>query len=144
MPIVTIHESSMENMSTDLVDILLHLSKARDTPKSRTRKSKTKRRADKNPWYSPECRNLKSDLNRAQKSVKRHPFNEDLRNKLFSIKKRYNKVCKNTERKFREMITAKLLSIEQQKPTEFWNLVKKIKTYGKPNSKTENNIHPGD
>ena len=39
---------------------------------------------------------------------------------------------------------AKLLSIEEQKPIEFWNVVKKIKNWGKSQTKVENSINPKD
>ena len=39
---------------------------------------------------------------------------------------------------------AKLLSIEEQKPTEFWNVVKEIKNWGKSQTKVENSVNPKD
>ena len=40
------------------------------------------------------------------------------------------------------MLLAKLLAIEEHKPTEFWNLVKKIKNWARSPNKVENNIEP--
>ena len=54
----------------------------------------------------------------------------------------YKKFCKETEQKFRESVPAKLLSIENNKPGEFWSLVKKMQKWGKPDTDTNSYIHP--
>ena len=61
---------------------------------------------------------------------------------MFSLKKRFKQKCRESERKYRDMLLAKLLAIEEHKPTEFWNLVKKIKNWGRSQNKVENNIEP--
>ena len=40
------------------------------------------------------------------------------------------------------MLLAKLLAIEEHKPTELWNLVKKIKNWSRSQNRVENNIEP--
>ena len=134
--------SSLDSMTPRLVDILKFLSES--TKKTKHRKKNAKNVKPKSPWYSSECQRLKNSLNRATKEVRKDPFNRKSQDNFFSAKKSFKKVCRESERKFRDTLTAKLLSIEKHKPTEFWNLVKKIKTYGKPNSETENNIHPSE
>ena len=72
------NESSLEKMSTDLVDTLLPLSEAFSSRISHTKKGKRKKRDVIKPWYSSECRKLKCALNRVAKDLKKHPFSKNL------------------------------------------------------------------
>ena len=134
----------LENMSGDLVDTLLPFTKGFASGEKRKKTRKRKQEKSKIPWYSSECRKLKCALNRAVKDFKRNTFCRATREKMFSLKKRFKNKCKESERKCRNKLLAKLLSIEEHKPTEFWNLVKKIKNWGKSQIKPENNIDPKD
>ena len=49
-------------------------------------------------------------------------------------------MCKEHERRHRNKMTAMLLSIE--KPEEFWNLVKRMQQWGKPDADIDFAIPP--
>ena len=61
---------------------------------------------------------------------------------MFSLKKKFKQECRESERKCRDMLLAKHLAIEEHKPTELWNLVKKIKNWSRIQNRVENNIEP--
>ena len=58
--------------------------------------------------------------------------------------KQFKQFCKESERKFRSKLTKKLLSIETNKPSEFWNLVKQMRNWGSDKTETSDSIHPND
>ena len=66
-------------------------------------------------------------LNKAEKKFKRNPFNKNLQQILICARKQFKKACKKSERKFRNKLTNNLLSIEKDNPSEFWNLIKKMR-----------------
>ena len=136
------NETTLKIMSEDIVDTLLPFSKGFASRKKRNKKSRRKHITPKPPWFSSECRKLKCALNRAMKDFKKNPFCRATREKMFCLKKRFKNNCKESERRCRNMLLAKLLAIEEHKPIEFWNLVKKIKNWGKGQTKHENNIEP--
>ena len=114
--------------------------------KSSSRKTKTKKSKgdNKSSWYSNRCKALKSSLNRAEKNYRRHPFNKHLQQMMINARKQYKRVCRESESKFRKMLAGRLLTVENNNPTEFWNLVNKMKNWGSPNQDPSECIHPND
>ena len=85
---------------------------------------------------------MKFSLNRAQKNYRKDPLNKTYKEKLFCERKKFKKSCKSSERLFRNKLTEQLLSIEKEKPDQFWDLIKKMKSWGKSNDQCDHSIPP--
>ena len=134
-------ETSIDEMCLDFVSLVTSLSK----PNSRyAHKNKQRKKNDKKypPWYSIDCRHLKSALNRAERAFRKNLFDKAAQVELFNAKKRFKKACKAAERKSRGFLTAKLLHIENKRPKEFWELIKKMRNWGKTGKDVDSPIHP--
>ena len=135
--------ASTEMLSLDFVNFLSSVSEAGGSWNSKRKRHRSKKVDGKKPlWYGSECTKIKGILNRAEKKFRKHPFNTEIRTNLFAARKKFKRICREKERKFRALLTAKLLSIENEKPVEFWNLVKRMKKWGKIESDPIDNIHP--
>ena len=136
-------EASIDKFSTELMGFLTNTSEAGSLWKSKKKSRKTKKGDKRKPiWYSLECRKTKGALNRTEKNFRKDPFNTGARDNLYAARKRYKRICREYESKYRAVLTDKLLSIEKGNPIEFWNLVKKMKKWGSAHSDPGENIHP--
>ena len=72
-------------MTEDLHNLLNFAS---ETP-TNVRRHKKRKKVDKKPWYSSECRKLKGCLNRAVKRYRKDPFTRGLQEEVFSAKKNF-------------------------------------------------------
>ena len=104
--------AEIEEMTTDLVDILTTSCAKSPSLKNKKNKRRRKKRNDKPPWFSSECKNLKWSLNKANKEFRKHPFNVTKKEALFSIKKKFKSLCKASERAFRNKLSAQLLAAQ--------------------------------
>ena len=108
-------------------------------------KKKRKRTSKKTKsWYTSECKILKSALNRAEKNYRKEPFNRGLLQKLIKAKKEFKSKYKESEKMLRNSMCDKLLSISDKNPTEFWNLIKKMRKWGSPVNEPADTIHPSE
>lgn len=130
-----------DQMLGDLTNIFDHCS---EDNVSKPRKCKRVNKKGKEPWYTSECRNAKQSLNRAVKALRKDPFNDHRKRVLFAAQKKFKKICKTREKGFRKMLSNKLLNIEEKNPTEFWNLVNKMKKYGKGKDEMSEMIEPSE
>ena len=64
------------------------------------RKYKMRKKKDRRPWYSNECRKTKGVLNRAEKEFKKDPFNRNKKELLLSAREKFKTIC----RKFRKYV----------------------------------------
>ena len=134
---------SISNLSSDFVQLIADLSKANPSKRARRKRGRCNhRKNNKSPWYSSECNKVKRELCRTEKCYKKDPFNRQKQDALFSIRKRYKRICRETERRFREQLTSQLLAIENKKPEEFWGLIKKMRNWGKPGGADNSSIDP--
>ena len=100
---------------------------------SSPRNNKRKKPNNKNKsWYTSECKSLKSIVNRAEKNYRKDPFNKGLLQRLIKARNDFKSKCKEMERKLRNSLSEKLLSISEKNPTEFWNVIKKMQKWGLP------------
>ena len=123
----TWNKNNIENMSNDLIDIIQSISSSSVSWKSRRKKGSSKKKSKGIPWFSHECAKLKHSLNRAEKIYKKDPFNVTNKENLFTARKQYKKVCKNSEKCFKNKMLSKLMSIESENPEEFWKTIKKCR-----------------
>ena len=137
------NHASTEKLSSDFVNFLSSVSEAGGFWNSKRKRHRSRRVDRKKPlWYGSECTIIKRILNRAEKKFRKHPFNTEIRTNLFVARKQFKRICREKERKFRAFLTAKLLSIENEKPVEFWNLVKRMKKWWKIDSDPIDKIDP--
>ena len=87
---------------------------------------------------------MKSALNRAEKNYRKEPFNRGLLQKLIKATKEFKSKCKESEKVLRNSMCDKLLSISDKNPTEFWNLIKKMRKWGSPVNEPADTIHPSE
>ena len=69
---------------------------------------------------------MKGCLNRAVKRFRNDPFNRGVQDEVFVAKKKFKKVCRDNESNLRKKLVSELLSFENDNPTEFWKLIKKM------------------
>ena len=81
-----------------------------------------------------ECRKTKGVLNRAEKEYKKDPFNRNKKELLFTARKIFKRICRESEKNFRNKLTDMFSKIEGKNPKEFWNLIKKMQQWGKTNN----------
>ena len=114
-------------------------------PKSPHNTNKKKKKGEKKAmWFSSKCKTAKTRYNRALKNYRNQPFNRNLQQILINARKVFKRICKESERKFRQTLSNKLLSIEGSNPKEFWNLIDKMRRWGTPNEDPSNCIHPSE
>ena len=140
------NSKSVDILYADLLDIVNSLAAVNSGSQSRRKKS-NKKRDEKNhkpSWYKSECRVSKTALNRAEKNYKKHPFDRNRLQILIASRKQFKKACRESEQNFRNMLTKQLFTIEKQNPNEFWNLIKKMRKWGKPNDDPSESIQPNE
>ena len=114
------NKNSVDNMYTDFVDLMNSFSRENGSSRpKRANKNVKKGTKKRKPWYSSDCRVLKSALNIAENKYRRNPFDSNLKQTLLGARKRYKKACKDSELLFRNKLTKKLLSIEKVNPKGF-------------------------
>ena len=134
---------SVENMTDDLVDIINFSSTITSASKKKKVKKKGKgSEKGKEPWYSSECKKLKWALNGAEKDFRKHPFEIGKKEALFAARKKFKSFCKASERSFRNKISATLLAVEKNNPTEFWKAIDKMRKWGKSSTDPGESIPP--
>ena len=61
---------------------------------------------------------------------------------MLNARASYKKVCRKAERSFRTSLAAELREIENGDPKSFWNLLSKMRKWGKINPDSADNIEP--
>ena len=133
-------EGDIDDMSNDLIDLIKWASINEGQARKKKKKSKTK----KNPWYDDECRKKKGCLNRAVKRFREDPFNRRCQDDVFVAKKNFKKICRDRESCLRKKLVNELLSFENDNPTEFWKLIKKMQKWGKSTDEPADSIPPSE
>ena len=87
---------------------------------------------------------MKGCLNRAVKRFRNDPFNRGVQDEVFVAKKKFKKVCRDNESNLRKKLVSELLSFENDNPTEFWKLIKKMQKWGKSTDDPADSIPPSD
>ena len=95
-------------------------------------------------WYNAECKALRNSLNRASKNLAKNKFDRNSQNEYFAAKKKFSSYCKKCESSARKSLTKQLFAIEKSNPTEFWSLVKKMRTWGKNTASQADSIAPNE
>ena len=87
----------------------------------------TKVKRDKN-WYDGECKKLKSLTKNFSKKIRSDPYNNNLTQEFYKLKKMYKSLIKKNKRPFQQHIWQKREHLEKQKPAGYCNLFNALKT----------------
>ena len=96
----------------------------RERPKSRKNtvmKNKNKK------WYTNSLALLKKDINRMANQLRLHPYDKAKLVQFHYKKKTYNKLVKDTKRKYEQNLVSQLQSLEINQPQTFWRIYKQLK-----------------
>ena len=92
----------------------------------RKKHSKTIKK-NKDRQISQTYNSLKNQLNNLGKLLLKFPNDPQLRGNYISLKKNFRKHLKEMKIQHREQILEKIQALEDKNPTQFWNLINKIK-----------------
>jgi hypothetical protein len=127
---VVAHVDDINGMCLDFADLMSTLSTVTENHKKKRAKRRKQIGKQKAPWYSSECSKMKSRLNHAVRILRKKPFDKSAQISYVNARKSLKRICRASERKFRQTLTNKLLSIENHKPKEFWDLITKMRKWG--------------
>ena len=80
---------------------------------------------------------MKSRCNSLACKIKKDPYNRQLVDEFYRIKKSYKALIKKNKRKFEENIWAQLEHLERRNPTEYWKLFNDLKNVDKAHKQNE-------
>ena len=86
-----------------------------------------------NPWYDKECLNIKLDIGRQAKLIKKDPHNNSTKETLYLLKKSYKNILRKKKKKYHLGIINQL-NCTKSNTKKFWKLLDKLGT----NKKGEN------
>lgn len=98
-------------------------------------------RVKRQKWFNKSCATLKKECNKLGKLLEHHPFDGQLRLKLFSVKNNYKSLLKKSKEKFKDNILKKLESFHYGNPEKYWQLVGEL-TDMQSNQTTSNPVSP--
>eukprot|EP00794_Sanderia_malayensis_P011381 gene11381-12567_t len=89
------------------------------------------KRIKKNPqkkWLTKDCQVTKNKLSRLANKLRQCPFDHDLQQKYRALYFHYKTMIRKAAKTYNNDLKDKLLSIENNNPKMFWNMISKIKT----------------
>ena len=95
--------------------------------KSKIKVSKTSqhKKLNINPWYDKECLNIKSEIERRAKLLKRDPFKKNIKESLYVLKRSYKNFIKKKKKNYQLEIMSQLNS-SNKSSKNFWKLLDKL------------------
>ena len=90
------------------------------------------------PWFDDECRKIKNELKKLSKKLKHSPESNDLREKLFVTKRKFNNLIKKNKVEYKQSIIGEMHLNKKTNPKRFWNLLNKISVTGNLGSQHSN------
>ena len=135
-------QEGINSMCEAFTSIISDFSEVKGPYRKRSKRRKNKEKRP--PWYTLECRKVKHSLNSANKILRKKPFDKASQVNYINAKRKFKSICKKSERKFRLELTSKLLSAENKHPKQFWDIVKRMRSWGDAKSNTSNPIDPSE
>ena len=90
------------------------------------RKGKRSRKKKK-PWIDSECENNYKNIKNLSRSLRNNPWDNHLRLKVYSEKKKFNKLCRKKHRLYRNKIINQIVEAsEENNSSEFWDSIKRL------------------
>ena len=100
----------------------------------KTRKHKesevTNRKIRNKKWFSKACNDKYKELKIISKSLNRNPNNHFLRTRFYQLRKVYKSLCRKLKRRYDPQLIEKLETLQTTDPSNFWSLLKQLKTKG--------------
>jgi hypothetical protein len=122
---------------TDIFKIAAERSLKKKSTSNKQKRSGTKPKHQ--PWYNKPLRQQRQKLLYTGQLMAKYPGDPVVRGRYFKLLKHYRKACKKERRLFRQDIIAKLDSLHDSHPKEYWELVKKLKS---DNTRNTDKISP--
>ncbi len=121
-------QTESEMAVKDFTNILHNIAK----PSLKRRYVKVRRRKP-TPGFDSSCQEVKDHLSYIKVLVERYPQNRDIKKSFYQTRKIFYKKLKQTESNFRKGVLEKLSELKDSNPTEYWSLLKSIKSEGQSN-----------
>ena len=88
---------------------------------------RTKKRKHNKPWFDANCSSITRTIRRLCRLLRKNPWDKTLQLEIMCKKKLLRKTIRKQHRIYKRKLLDKLLYAEQTNPTEFWNIVNKMK-----------------
>ena len=85
------------------------------------------------PWYDRDCQNMKENMIRIAKNVKKHPYDPKLIEELYALKMSYKSTILSKKKKYKEEIMNQM-TCNRRNSRFFWKLLDKL------NAKNNDNL----
>ena len=108
-----------------LTDSLFETAKRCFKMVKRRKKTGSHKKANKNPWYNQECKQLKSRLKNVANLLIKSPKDPYIRGKLVVLRKQYRKAMRASKKVF-EITNLETLQKLKHHPKDFWTHFKKL------------------
>ena len=97
------------------------------------KKKKRKTSNPNAPWYDRDCQNMKENMIRIAKNVKKHPYDPKLIEELYALKMSYKSTILSKKKKYKEEIMNQM-TCNRRNSRFFWKLLDKL------NAKNNDNL----
>ena len=125
---LTTTKNDIENLVTDLTDILVEPAQHVGLCKKIRSKKANPRKSPNKPWFNPECENkrkklfkAKDDLRKAKTEVEK----KDCSTKLNQESIEYRQFISSHQKEFTRDLHKNLRQLHRHHPKEYWNILKK-------------------
>ena len=118
-----VSKMSANKATSDLSQIILLA--ADSTLKVRHGKNKHKRSRNK-AWFNNDCKEMKCELMRLAKLLKRSPYDKRIHNLYMAKRKQFKQLCNQQKRKVKDNILTSLSSLQKNDPKSFWSLLSRL------------------
>ena len=88
-------------------------------------KSRKNMQPNTNLWYDKECINIKLEIERLAKQLKRDPFNKSIKGTIYVVKKSYKSMLKRKKKNYHLEIMNQL-NLTKKSSKCFWKLLDKL------------------
>ncbi|KAK3099269.1 hypothetical protein FSP39_001936 [Pinctada imbricata] len=96
-------------------------------PRNNKSTEKKKRKSKRQKWYDQDCRDMKSSLYKLNRSLIKNPYDKEIREKFFHIRKSYKKLLRYKMKQYKNEIIEKIDTLKSSNAREFWKLVRELK-----------------
>ncbi|KAK3103091.1 hypothetical protein FSP39_016377 [Pinctada imbricata] len=122
-------ESLSTNVEEDINTLINELSNllVGILPRNNKSTEKKKRKSKRQKWYDQDCRDMKSSLYKLNRSLIKNPYDKEIREKFFHIRKSYKKLLRYKMKQYKNEIIEKIDTLKSSNAGEFWKLVRELK-----------------
>jgi hypothetical protein len=120
---------SKEGSDQALQDLNVIIMNAATPAVSFPKKRKKPPREKPHPNFDRECLHLKQEMKHMAKLLQKQPFHMGLREKFFSIKRKYRSCLKAKSKHYHDNLLTQLQQLETKDPKEYWHIIKQIRAF---------------